>query len=644
MANITRSANLQAALAFGLGALATLALPTPAAAQRIIEFDAHSIPFGIAAGPDGALWFTEVSATAIGRITLAGDVTEFLVPTGNCASSSASRPGRTARCGSPKGRQQDRAHHHRGEHHGIRRPHVHSGPSGITAGPDGALWFTEPDGNKIGRITTAGVVTEFTVPTTGSNPSTSRPGRTARCGSPKKTATRSGGSPPAAPSPNSPIPRPSATRRHRGGAGRRARGSPSNGQQDRAHHHRGRHHQFAIAHRRQPPAGITAGPDGALWFTEQRQQDRAHHDRRRRHRIHRARRHHRPMASRPGRTARCGSPRSARNKIGRITTAGASPNSRSHGRQPPRWHHGGAGRRAVVHRNGRRTRSGASPPPAPLPSSRSRRPAATPSASPRDPTARCGSPKHGANKIGRITTAGVITEFPVADRPVTRRASRRDRTARCGSPKIQRQQDRAHHDRRRGHRIPDSDAGSTPVGITAGPDGALWFTESKRQQDRAHHDRRRHHGILRSHRRQRYPSASRLGRTARLWFTEIDGNKIGRITTAGVITEFVIPSANSSPIGIATGPDGALWFTEQQCNKIGRITTAGIVTEFTIPTSTSIPRYRGGPDSALWFTEAAAIKSAAWLPAHPLSVSAVPPTGDTVTGGGTFLVSSQTSC
>jgi len=31
-------------------------------------------------------------------------------------------------------------------------PTANSGPCGITAGPDGALWFTEELGNKIGRI------------------------------------------------------------------------------------------------------------------------------------------------------------------------------------------------------------------------------------------------------------------------------------------------------------------------------------------------------------------------------------------------------------------------------------------------------------------------------------------------------------
>jgi len=36
-------------------------------------------------------------------------------------------------------------------------------PVGITAGPDGALWFTEPYG--IERVTTSGFITEYHVPT-----------------------------------------------------------------------------------------------------------------------------------------------------------------------------------------------------------------------------------------------------------------------------------------------------------------------------------------------------------------------------------------------------------------------------------------------------------------------------------------------
>jgi streptogramin lyase len=45
-----------------------------------------------------------------------------------------------------------------------------SQPLGIAPGPDGALWFTEKAGNKIGRMTPDGAVTEYSIPTPGSDP------------------------------------------------------------------------------------------------------------------------------------------------------------------------------------------------------------------------------------------------------------------------------------------------------------------------------------------------------------------------------------------------------------------------------------------------------------------------------------------
>ena len=44
-------------------------------------------------------------------------------------------------------------------------PTSNSGPSGITKGPDGNIWFVEYLQSKIGRITPSGSVTEFTAPT-----------------------------------------------------------------------------------------------------------------------------------------------------------------------------------------------------------------------------------------------------------------------------------------------------------------------------------------------------------------------------------------------------------------------------------------------------------------------------------------------
>ena len=70
------------------------------------------------------------------------------------------------------------------------------------------------------------------------------------------------------------------------------------------------------------------------------------------------------------------------------------------------------------------------------------------------------------------------------------------------------------------------------------------------------------------------------------------------------IGEYPVPTANSKPEDITAGPDGALWFTEDYGNKIGRITTAGVITEYPVPTANSYPEgIVAGPDGALWFTE-----------------------------------------
>jgi streptogramin lyase len=43
------------------------------------------------------------------------------------------------------------------------------------------------------------------------------------------------------------------------------------------------------------------------------------------------------------------------------------------------------------------------------------------------------------------------------------------------------------------------------------------------------------------------------------------------------LTEFTIPTPNSGPAGITTGPDGNLWFAEYFADKIGRMTPSGPV-------------------------------------------------------------------
>ena len=171
-----------------------------------------------------------------------------------------------------------------------------------------------------------------------------------------------------------------------------------------------------------------------------------------------------------------------------------------------------------------------------------------------------------------------------------------------------RQPDRADHAAGRRDRIQHRHhRGREPDSITAGPDGNLWFTEIGTAT-----------GSDASPRRASSPSsapassadAAPIGITAgpdgNLWFTEYSGNRIGRITPLGVVTEFSAGlTASAAPIGITAGPDGNLWFTEQSGNRIGRITPLGVITEFSAGISAVATPIgiTAGPDGNLWFTE-----------------------------------------
>jgi virginiamycin B lyase len=98
------------------------------------------------------------------------------------------------------------------------------------------------------------------------------------------------------------------------------------------------------------------------------------------------------------------------------------------------------------------------------------------------------------------------------------------------------------------------------------------------------------------------PVGIAAGRDGNLWFTERDGNKIAKITPAGAITEYPLPTPGAHPTDIAAGPDGAIWFDEATANTIGRITSTGTITEFAVPSDgLQLTGVTGGPDGAIWF-------------------------------------------
>lgn len=76
-------------------------------------------------------------------------------------------------------------------------------------------------------------------------------------------------------------------------------------------------------------------------------------------------------------------------------------------------------------------------------------------------------------------------------------------------------------------------------------------------------------------------------------------------TTAGTITQHVVPTIEAEPFGITLGPDGNLWFTESNASKIGRLSARAGFKEYPLSTPNSMPiGITTGPDGNLWFTEA----------------------------------------
>src|SRR5690606_18145797 len=121
---------------------------------------AESGPYGIATGPDGAVWFTETNAGAVGSPAavpgafpahLAAGPDDALL----FAAHAANAVGRVSAAGGVTRHQ---------------RPGEGSAPVGLPAGGDGALWFTEIGGGRIGRIATTGDVEEIALPDPAARP------------------------------------------------------------------------------------------------------------------------------------------------------------------------------------------------------------------------------------------------------------------------------------------------------------------------------------------------------------------------------------------------------------------------------------------------------------------------------------------
>ena len=190
--------------------------------------------------------------------------------------------------------------------------------------------------------------------------------------------------------------------------------------------------------------------------------------------------------------------------------------------------------------------------------------------------------EHDVHRIGRITPTGTVTEFSAGKRRAFSGTDRGRTRWEFAVHRVLRRTHRSYHDR---GAITEFSSGITPnaqpFGITAGPDGNVWFTEYVGNRI----GRITPAGVVTEFSAGISPQAGlaliALGPDGNLWFAESLTDRIGRITPTGAVTEFSAGITHGAgPNGVTAGPDGNIWFTEFRGSRIGRITPAGAVTEF----------------------------------------------------------------
>jgi len=224
--------------------------------------------------------------------------------------------------------------------------------------------------------------------------------------------------------------------------------------------------------------------------------------------------------------------------------------------------------------------------------------------------AACGSSASPGGYIGRVTTAGVVTEYPVSNASsqlaeITKGPDGNLWFTDGGTNSI-------------GRVIPPATStgaanivlypmpavDSSPAGITAGPDGKLWITKADTWNATTATPPVFTNVGPTGNTSLGTPAEITAGPDGALWMTS--NQQIQRVTTTGSFSVVqALPNPQSAAVGIVTGPDGALWFTDGGANNIGRITPDGkTYNEFPVPTMSANPLWIApGPDGALWFVE-----------------------------------------
>jgi streptogramin lyase len=184
--------------------------------------------------------------------------------------------------------------------------------------------------------------------------------------------------------------------------------------------------------------------------------------------------------------------------------------------------------------------------------------------------------KGAAEKVGRLTQDGQVTEFDTPARVVPQNANQNTIYG--------------------------------PHGIVSGPDGNIWYSTGDTFVRITPDGKSQTPFYMAEGAMQMIVGPDRA-----IWFTEQFAGKIGRFTMEAKLTEYPVPGYprvvlgndySTELTGINVGPDGAIWFAEMAGNRIGRVTMSGAVTQFDVPTRQGVPfGVSPGRDGNIYFTE-----------------------------------------
>ncbi len=164
--------------------------------------------------------------------------------------------------------------------------------------------------------------------------------------------------------------------------------------------------------------------------------------------------------------------------------------------------------------------------------------------------------------------------------------------------------------------FPAPQAQSDLAGIATGADGNLWMAEWTYNLPSCSGDIVR---MTPTGKAVVYPTIGYApthvteGADGNVWFSSNacpnNPPALGRITPAGVVTEFPITTGSGGgAYGLTSGPDGDLWFTLG--TTTGKMTTQGVPTLYTGNAEGDVEsEIATGPDGKLWYTDGAGVNS-----------------------------------